>query len=105
MNHTAYESLGTCDEGHASTFPRGQTNHMTPTGTWQRFAPPPSAVDIQKILRKHTFRMAQNGEPYLIRKSGEPTYHQEVLETLRGKGACDLTRDFDDTLRFGPASQ
>jgi hypothetical protein len=78
---------------------------MSPTGTWQRFAPPPSAADIQKILKKHSRRMKEDGQPYLLRKSGEPTFHQEVLDVLLDQKEHDLGTDFNDELRFGPASQ
>lgn len=78
---------------------------MVPTGTWQRFAPPPSAADIRKILTKDANNKARYGQPYLRRKSGDPTYHQEILDVLQGKKECDLTRDFNDVWRFGPLSQ
>jgi hypothetical protein len=74
-------------------------------GTWQRFAPPPSAADIRKIQNKDARSKARYGQPYLRRKSGEPTFHQEILDVLQGKETCELNKDFKDALRFGPSSQ
>jgi len=76
-----------------------------PSGTWQRFAAPPSAADIQKILRKHDLRINQANQPYLDRKSGKPTLHQEILNVLQDEYDHDLTKDFADASRFGPAHQ
>jgi hypothetical protein len=78
---------------------------MVPAGTWQRFAPPPSVADIQKILQKHNRRMAEHGQPYLLRKSDEPTFHQEILDVLLDERDHDLTTEFRVNLRFGPARQ
>jgi len=76
-----------------------------PAGTWQRYAPPPTAADCEKILRKHNRRIEEAGQAYLDRKSGKPTLHQEILNVLMDQKEHDMKTNFNDTFRFGPLHQ